>query len=278
MRPLGGEGDRLAHAVGGPGPRVLPVEEEAPGGNVPEAQQQVDQGGLAGAARAHDRDAPPRLEAEAHAVEREAGLARVGEAEVAHLEGSRGPAGARPRRLDDRRPLVRHLEEAARRLAGQGRARPRRGQGRHRLERGEGQERHHRQVDPVEAALANRRDREGEDHDHGQVGAEPRERAPQGGGANETLLLAHGPGAQVPHRRCEIRFPPEGENVREALHAVDEPGGELPAKRREASRRRLAPSRRASQGRAVPAEREPGDRRATPASRRRAAGRVRRSP
>ena len=219
----------------------------------------MDEGGLAGAARAHDGDAPPRLEAEAHSVEREAGLARVGEPEAAHLQHPRGPARAGPLGSTTRGSLVRRLEEPARRLAREGEARPRRGQAGHRLERGEGEEGHDGQVDAVEVSRADRGDREGEDRDRGQVGAESGERTSEGGGPRETLLLPHClAAAHRPDCRREVGLPPEGEHVRQPLHAVHQPGRELSAEPGEASAgRRRETTGEPGEGRG--ADREPGD-------------------
>ena len=277
VRALGGEGDRLAHAVGGPRPPVAPVEEEAPRGDVPEAQEEVDEGGLAGAARAHDGNAPPGLEAEAHPVEREAGLAGVGEAQVAHFEDERGPARAGRLGLDDRGRLARCLEEPVRRFPREGQARPRRGQAGHRLERGEGEEGHDGQVDAVELSRADGRDRQGEDRDHRQVRAEARERPAKSGGARETLLLPDRLAAQRPDRRREIGLPLEGEHLREALHAVHELGRELATERGEASPRVLFPAAWRCTERPCPSP--PGRRRRPPPGPgRRAAGRAPRAP
>ena len=74
-----------------------PSRRRLPGGTSQKRSSRWTRVDLPGAARAHDRDAAARLEAEAHAVEREAGLAGVGEAQVAHLEESAGtPLGPGP--------------------------------------------------------------------------------------------------------------------------------------------------------------------------------------
>ena len=195
VRALGGEGDRAAHAVGGPRPRVAPVEEEAPRGDVPEAQEQVDEGGLAGAARAHDGDAPARLEAEAHAVERGAGLAGVGEAQVAHLEDPRrvGRSGRAPAGSTTAGGWSVSLEEPARRLAHE-RPAPCHAAGRAATASNAARVRSVTTArwTPSSVLRAHGGDREGEHGDRGQVGAETRERAAERGGADEALLLAHG--------------------------------------------------------------------------------------
>ena len=70
MRVLAGDGDHAAHVLLAVVAQVLAGERHAPALRVEEAQQQADDRRLAGAARAEERDAPARLEAQAEAVER----------------------------------------------------------------------------------------------------------------------------------------------------------------------------------------------------------------
>ena len=179
----------------------------------------------------HDGDASPGLEAEAHAVEREAGLAGVGEAQVAGLEHAwrRDGGGCGEGGLRDRRGLVHEIGEPARRLAHRPRPLPGRGQGGHGLEGREGDQRDDGDLDAVQSAGAHGGDRESEDGDGGDVGPEAGQRPAQGRGADEPLLLLHHGAAQGRHRRGVALLLAEGEQLRLSLDAVHEPGGELAA-------------------------------------------------
>ena len=259
-------------------PRVALRRGGEPRGHVPESQQQVDEGGLPAAARPTTATRRPRLELEAHAVEREAGLAGVGEAQVAHLESPRGASSGRARsarRPRESGPWPRRAGAPTPRTTAI--ARPGRGQAATASNAARVSRVTTARWTPSSASRADGRDREGEYRDRGQVGAEPRERAAERGGADEALLLADGLAAHARDRRGEIGLPPEGQDVRQPLHAVHEPGRELAAQRREAAPRTL-PESPSEPGKDRAGHREPGDGRRPPATRRRAAARGPRGP
>ncbi len=181
---------------------------------------------------------------------------------VAHLEDPRRPARAGAGGLDDRGPLVRDLEEPARRLPHGGHPRPGRGQGRHRLEGGQSEEGHNGQQDAVESSLADGWDREGEHGNRRQVGTEARERAAESGGADEALLFAGRFPADRSHGGHVVGLAPESEQIRLPLGGVHEAGREIPAQRSEASSRAPAqPPAEPGEGRSAHREAEDGRRR-----------------
>ena len=104
--------EAAAQVVAGHLVDVVAVEEDPPGVHVVEAHQQVDQGGLAGTGRTHDRAGLPRLHHQVQARGSAACRARTGTPRPRRPRGPRpapgGPArrgpGSRPRRRGTRTP------------------------------------------------------------------------------------------------------------------------------------------------------------------------------
>ena len=91
------------------------VERHPAGGDVVEARQQADDGGLAGPGRAHERDAPSRLHREADVAEDEV-LVLVGERDV--LEGDASAHRRQPGRLRGRHHARLRVEQREDALGG----------------------------------------------------------------------------------------------------------------------------------------------------------------
>ena len=109
----------------------------------------------------------------------------------------------------------------------------------------------HREVDTVEPSLAHRRDGEGEHRDHGQVGGQTHERAAEGGGPREAALLGDQRPPACRHPRHVRLLRAEGQDLRQPLHAVGQPGREIGPGLDHAAGRRPGPERAASRRRAL---------------------------
>ena len=128
---------------------------------IEEAQQQVGDGGLPGAAGADERDALTRRESQADAIQSEIRLVRVAGAHVVERDGERpGRRRGRHRRVAHGRLPRGQLEQPAagrergRQLAGRG------GERRDRLEGGQREQRQHRDQHAVELPVGRRVDRD----------------------------------------------------------------------------------------------------------------------
>ena len=170
MRVLAGHRDRAAHVLLAVVAQVAPRERHAPRLGIEEAQEQVDDGGLPGAARAHERDAAARLEAQADPVERRALAGRVARAHVLqrHRERPRR-RGQRRGGIDDGGLAIGELEHPA-----AGRERDRQlarggGQRLDRLEGGQREQGEHRDEHAVQVPVGGRAHGHGEHARHGRA-------------------------------------------------------------------------------------------------------------
>jgi hypothetical protein len=103
--------DVLAHRRERELPDVVPVDADRAGVRVLEAEQELRDGRLPGAARTDDRHELARLHAQRDALERRPGGARVAERHPVQLDGAaRSCERSRTRPLLDGRRLIEHLE------------------------------------------------------------------------------------------------------------------------------------------------------------------------
>ena len=104
--------DGATQAVEGDAPYVLPVDGDAPAGDVVIAGQQMDDGGLAAAWRADDAEHPPAQDLEGDPVEGERAVLVIGEADILEAQRAFGHRElARVRGIADRRLQIDHREQ-----------------------------------------------------------------------------------------------------------------------------------------------------------------------
>ncbi len=236
----------------------MALEQDAALVHVPEAQQQLRERGLARAAGADYRDALAALEPQAHAVESRLLLAGIAEAQRAQLEqrGVRERRGRGKGGLAHRGRRVHHLEQALRRGAHRRERVPGRGQRRHRLEGRERQQRHAGECHAVEPSGSDERNGERQHRDAREVRGERRERAARRRGAHQPALLGGRVAAERGERRRVGLRAPERQQIGHAVHAVHEPGRELPAQGQQTPAGRLAEAH-GEAGRDEAGDREP---------------------
>ena len=89
MRLLPGHRDHAAYVLLAVVAQIAPRERHAPRLGIEEAQEQVDDSGLSGAAGPYERHAAARVEAQAQPVERRALAGAIARADLLQCDGER---------------------------------------------------------------------------------------------------------------------------------------------------------------------------------------------
>src|SRR5438093_3136815 len=174
------DGDYAAYVLLAVAAQVLAVERHAAPLRVEEAEEKLDDRRLAGPARAEQDDSPPRVEAQAEAVERRPLSRAVAGADVFELDRDWAlRCGERLRGVDDPRHAIRQVEDPPARREGRLQLADRLAQRLNGLEGGQSEEAQESDQHAVEAPLRMRlnADREHDDdrrpgHEQAQGGAE----------------------------------------------------------------------------------------------------------
>ena len=229
---LGHQRDLRPQAVQCEVPEVPARQRHRAGRGVPEAQQEMGAGGLAGARGTHQGHGLPRLHVQAHVPQRQAAARAVAEAHAVEADGRRtaavGRQGRRAGPVPHRHGLVLDLEHAPARLQRLHQFLDRAGHVGHRPEGQQGEHGGQRQQRPVHLELAHQPYPGGE---HRQ-GADAGHRLVEAG--LERLVFVEGelglgePQAPGQHGRGPLLLVAEGEHLAHPLDAVHQVGVELP--------------------------------------------------
>ena len=215
---------------------IQPADGDGADLELPEAEQQLYEGGLAGATRPDDTQAATLRDRQLQVLQDQGQVRCIPEVEAADHDVVGSRRRQRLGRLGDRRGCIDELEQA--RASRRGRVIELHGlhQGLDRLEAGDRGKRHQGEVDAVEPAAGDEWDRDaqqGDTREAGQEGAQPRAKTPHDGQPlpDPVQLLA-----QVERRLSVPLGLIERDQVGDALDLVHEDGIELAADRHQVPR------------------------------------------